>query len=137
MKNISNYQSANKQHYSPSVDKLTLKEVSMIVGCVAPITISRLARSDINFPKIVKRGRSSYINCAALYKWLSMKAECSVSPPDVAIKSKEIQILLSRSHTWVWSAVQSGVLPALFKINRSTFWIKSHIDALLNDGVDQ
>ena len=112
-------------------NKLTLKDTSKILGGMSTITITRISKTDTQFPPVVKIGRSIFIDRDLLYKWLSEKSGLDVKPQDHLLTSKDLQEIFNKSHTWIWSNVKLGALPKSFKINRSTFWLNSQIDALL------
>lgn len=109
--------------------KLTLSNVSNILK-VSPITISRLSKTDSDFPEVSKIGRSLFIDSDSLYSWLSLKAGQEVKPEDQLLTGKDLQSIFNKSHTWIWQNVKSGVLPKPFKINRSTYWLESQIKRL-------
>lgn len=109
--------------------KLTYTTIATILN-VAPITVSRIAKSDEQFPKPAKVGRSQFIDCDAFYKWLSKKAGYVVVDGDYVITAKDIQQHFNKSHTWVWQNVKTGTLPKPFYIGRNTFWMNSQIEAL-------
>lgn len=111
-------------------NKLRLKEIAKISGGLKPITMSRLAKSDKTFPAFEIIGRSKFIDSVAFYKWLSDKAGFAVTAPDKAITSPQLQAMLDRSHTWVWSNVKNGALPKPFKIGRLNFWMLSQFEDL-------
>lgn len=110
--------------------KLTIKNISKILGDLAPVTISRLAKSDKTFPEIETIGRSRYMDSDALYCWLSQKAGFKVTPPDKAISSKQLQKMLDKSHTWIWKSCKDGLIPEPFKIGRLNFWMLSQFGGL-------
>ena len=114
--------------------KLTLKAATTIIP-VAPITITRIAKSDSTFPKLEKIGRSQFIDRQAFYKWLSKKAGYVVIDGDYAITGKDLQNTFDKSHTWIWQNVKSQTLPEPFYIGRNTFWMNSQIEALLQSEV--
>ena len=115
--------------------KLTLRDTSQVLAGIAPITITRIAKSDSAFPKIEKVGRSIFIDENALYTWLSHKAGFTILATDTALTSKNLQEIFNKSHTWIWQNVKSGVLPKPFKINRSTYWMASQIEGLFQEEV--
>ena len=110
--------------------KLTIKNISKILGDLAPITIRRLAKSDKIFPAIETIGRSRFVDNEAFYEWLSKKAGFKVTPPDKAITSKQLQEMLDKSHTWIWLNVKNKTLPRPFKIGRLNFWMLSQFGGL-------
>ena len=114
--------------------KLTVKSLSEILN-VAPVTVTRIAKSDSQFPKLAKIGRSIFIDSDAFYKWLSKKSGCIVVEGDRVLTGKDLQGIFDKSHTWIWQNVKSGELPKPFYIGRNTFWMNSQIDALLRDEV--
>ncbi len=89
--------------------KLTLSNISSILK-VSSITVSRLSKTDSDFPEMSKIGRSLFIDSDALYQWLSIKAGVVVKPEDQLLTSKDLQKLFDKSHTWIWQNVKSGVL---------------------------
>lgn len=114
--------------------KLTLKAATAIIP-VAPITITRIAKSDSTFPKLEKIGRSQFIDKQAFYTWLSKKAGYLVIDGDYAITGKDLRSIFDKSSTWIWQNVKSETLPAPFYIGRNTFWLNSQIQALLKTEV--
>ena len=114
--------------------KLTLKAATKILP-VAPITITRIAKSDPSFPKLEKIGRSQFIDGDAFLKWLSKNAGFVITDGDYAITGKDLQNTFDKSHTWIWQNVKSKTLPEPFYIGRNTFWMNSQIQALLQSEV--
>ena len=106
--------------------KLTLKNVALILF-LAPISVSRLFKSDPTFPPLEKIGRSVFIDSNNFYKWLSLKAGQTVTPADNLMKSIDLQAYYQKSHTWIWQNVKAGNLPKPFKINRSNYWLERDI----------
>ena len=110
--------------------KLTLKTATTIFP-VAPITLTRIAKSDSTFPAIEMIGRSKFIDRQAFYTWLSKKTGYIVTDGDYAITGKDLQNIFEKSHTWIWQNVKAGTLPKPFYIGRNTYWMNSQIEALM------
>ena len=109
--------------------RLTRKDIALILF-LAPISVSRLFKSDPTFPPLEKIGRSIFIDSDKFYQWLSIKAGETITPADKLMKSKHLEEHYSKSHTWIWLHIKAGNLPKPFKINRSNYWIERMI---LND----
>ena len=107
-------------------NKLTLKDVALILF-LAPISVSRLSKSDPTFPPLEKTGRSVFIDSDKFFKWLSLKAGQIIKPSDALMTGKHLQDYYSKSHTWCWQNVKAGNLPKPFKINRSNYWLERDI----------
>ena len=114
--------------------QLTFKSLATILN-VAPITVSRIAKNDEQFPQATKIGRSQFIDSDAFYKWLSKKAGYVVVDGDYLVTGKDLQNRFNKSHTWVWQNVKAGTLPKPFYIGRNTYWMNSKIEALFVSGV--
>jgi len=114
--------------------KLTFKTLATILN-VAPITVSRIAKSDSQFPKATKIGRSQFIDSKAFHQWLSKKSGCVVVEGDRVLTGKDLQSIFDKSHTWIWQNVKSQTLPEPFYIGRNTFWMNSQIQTLLQSEV--
>jgi len=97
-----------------------------LVG-VAPITGSRIASNDPEFPQLKRIGNSKYITEKAFYAWLSVKAGKKVTKYDRILNSKAIAEFYQRSSTWIWQQTKSGDIPKPFKINRNNYWLERDI----------
>lgn len=106
-----------------SSSKLTLKDVALILF-IAPISTSRLSKSDPTFPPLERIGRSVFIDADKFYQWLSNKAGETVTPSDNLMMGRHLQDYYSKSNTWVWQNVKAGSLPKPFKINRTNYWLE-------------
>jgi len=120
--------------------KLTPKNTGSLLGGISPKTVLNFSRKptekkpnpayDPTFPEVETIGRSKFIDSDAFYKWLSDKAGFTVSAPDKAITSPQLQTMLDKSHTWLWKSCKEGLIVKPFKIGRLNFWMLSQFEEL-------
>jgi predicted DNA-binding transcriptional regulator AlpA len=105
--------------------KLTRNQVAEFQKC-SPVFVARMAKSDNTFPS-VRVGRSMYFDSILYFEWLSEKAGVEINENDELLRTKDVEQIFSRSHSWIWIQIKAGNIPKPFKIKRNNYWLARDI----------
>jgi predicted DNA-binding transcriptional regulator AlpA len=102
-------------------------------------TITNLSRQSINrlieageFPEPTIMGKSYTWQTKRVYQAISEWAGKPVDTGDLALTTRQVQIELDRSHTWLWRAEKEKIIPRSFKVLGRKFWLLSDINKVKN-----